>query len=210
EEWFFVITFVFLALMLVFRHVGTNGDGVWLGSLLIALAVLALVTNRIFTGKTWCNFLCPVGMVERIYAEPNSLPPNPDEPDDTKSSPTAWAIGNSQCVKCTACKKNCPDIDQENAYWKDVDTRGRRMAYYAFPGLVTAFYTYYYLRYGHWESYFGGGWTRQETTADLWFGDGFFFLPQVPALIAALVTHFGFAALSYAVFLQVEKLVRRF
>ena len=34
----------------------------------------ALTTNLVFTGKSWCNFLCPVALIEKIYTEPNSLP----------------------------------------------------------------------------------------------------------------------------------------
>ena len=193
EGWFFHVTFGFLLAMLVLRLVATNGDGVWLAGLLIALALAAFVTNRIFTGKTWCNFVCPVGLVERIYTEPNSLP----------------EVSNSQCVRCTACKKHCPDIDQENAYWQDVTSPGRRFAFFAFPGLVLAFYTYYWLRHGDWEAYFDGRWTRLPATAELVAGPGFFFAPQVPALWAALATLVAFSAASYAIFLGIEVLIGR-
>ncbi len=191
ERWFFLVTFGFLLAMLVLRLVATNGDGVWLAGLLITLALAAFLTNRIFTGKTWCNFVCPVGLVERIYTEPNSLP----------------EVSNSQCVRCTACKKHCPDIDQENAYWQDVTSPGRRVAFFAFPGLVLAFYTYYWLRHGDWEAYFDGRWTRLPATAELVSGAGFFFAPQVPAVWAALATLLVFSAVSYAIFLGIEALV---
>jgi len=193
ERWFFVVTFGFLLAMLVLRLVATNGDGRWLAGLLVGLALAAALTNWIFTGKTWCNFFCPVGMVERIYTEPNSLP----------------EVSNSQCVRCTACKKHCPDIDQENAYWQDVTATGRRVAMFAFPGLVLSFYTYYWLRHGDWEAYFDGRWTRLPVTADLVAGAGFFFAPQVPAVGAALVTLLLFSAASYAVFLGIEAIVGR-
>ena len=103
EQWFFVVTFSALLVMLVMRLVATNGDGRWLAGLLVGLALAAMITNCYFTGKTWCNFFCPVGFVERVYTEPRSLP-------DTS---------NSQCARCTACKSGCPDIDPENAYWRD-------------------------------------------------------------------------------------------
>jgi hypothetical protein len=193
ERWFFLVTFGFLLAMLVLRLVATNGDGVWLAGLLVGLAVAAAVTNQIFTGKTWCNFVCPVGLVERIYTEPNSLP----------------KVSNSQCVRCTACKKHCPDIDQENAYWQDVTATGRRIAIFAFPGLVLAFYTYYWLRHGDWEAYFDGRWTQLPVTTELIAGAGFFFAPQVPAVGAALATLLVFAAASYVVFLGIEAIVGR-
>ena len=193
ERWFFPFTFGFLLAMLVLRLVATNGDGVWLAGLLTTLALAAFLTNRIFTGKTWCNFICPVSLVERIYTEPNSLP----------------EVSNSQCVRCTACKKHCPDIDQENAYWQDVTSPGRRIAMFAFPGLVLAFYTYYWLRHGDWEAYFDGRWTRLPASAELVAGAGFFFAPQVPAIWAALATLLVFSAASYVIFLGIEALVGR-
>ncbi|HET9331958.1 MAG TPA: cyclic nucleotide-binding domain-containing protein [Gemmatimonadota bacterium] len=193
ERWFYLVTFAFLLSMLVLRLVATNGDGRWLAGLLVGLALAAALTNWIFTGKTWCNFLCPVGLVERIYTEPNSLP----------------EVSNSQCVRCTACKKHCPDIDQENAYWQDVTSPTRKLAMFAFPGLVLSFYTYYWLRHGDWEAYFDGRWTRLPVTADLVAGAGFFFAPQVPAIGAALATLLAFSAASYGVFLGIEAILGR-
>src|SRR5690606_34137235 len=130
ETWYPMLALTLLAIALVGRLLLSNGDGVALGILLVALGLGAALVNWRYTGKTWCNFVCPVSIVERIYTEPNSL----------------RLEHNSQCLKCTACKKNCPDIDQENSYWKDVDERPKRMAYYAFPGLVLSFYTYFWLR----------------------------------------------------------------
>src|SRR3990172_10771125 len=189
ESWFFPATFGILLALLVLRLVATNGDRLWLSGLLVVLALAALVTNAIFTGKTWCNFVCPVGFVERAYTEPRSLRP-------TK---------NSQCDTCTACKRHCPDIDQENAYWKDVGSAGRRLAIYAFPGLVLGFYTYYWLRRGNWEAYFDGRWTRAKVDAALVLGEGFFFAPGVPAVLAATLTLVAFSATSYGLFRLVER-----
>jgi hypothetical protein len=194
ERWFFLVTFGLMLAMLVLRHLATNGDGAWLSGLLIGLALAAVTTNLIFTGKSWCNFICPVGLVERIYTEPNSLP----------------EVSNSQCVRCTACKKHCPDIDQENAYWQDVTTTARRIAIFAFPGLVLSFYVYYWLRYGDWEAYFDGRWTQLPVSAELIGGAGFFFAPQIPALVAAPVTLLVFSAAGYTVFLGIEAIMGRF
>lgn len=194
DQWFFVLIFSGMLSMLVLRLVATNGDGLWLAGLLVGLAVLAMATNWFFTGKTWCNFFCPVGLIERIYTEPRSLPTTP----------------NSQCTRCTACKSGCPDIDPENAYWRDLTTTGRRIATYAFPGLVLAFYTYFWLRHGDWEAYFDGRWTRIPVDADLAFGPGFFFAPEVPALAAAVLTLVIFSGVSYSLFSLIEKIAARF
>ena len=122
-----------------------------------------------FTGKTWCNYVCPVSFVEKLYTEPRGLRDTP----------------NSQCATCTACKPACPDINEENSYWKEILAPAKARAYYAFPGVVLAFYTYYYLQAGTWAYYFGGAWTNQAgliRTAFLPGHDamtaGFFFLPR--------------------------------
>ncbi|HSF15949.1 MAG TPA: cyclic nucleotide-binding domain-containing protein [Vicinamibacteria bacterium] len=194
ERWFFVVTFGVLLAMLVLRLVATNGDGRLLGVLLVALALAAALTNTVFTGKTWCNFVCPVGLIERIYTEPGSL---------IRSS------SNSQCERCTACKKHCPDIDQENGYWQDLMTEGRRLATFAFPGLVLAFYTYYWLRHGSWEAYFDGRWTRVAIDSNLLLGPGFFFIDGIPAIVAASLTLLVFSAASYGIFRLVESALGR-
>jgi hypothetical protein len=189
ERWFFPATFAVLLASLVLRLVATNGDPRWLSGLLVVLALAALATNAVYTGKTWCNFVCPVGFVERVYTEPRSLRSGAD----------------SLCHPCTACKRHCPDIDQENAYWKDVAGGGRRLAIYAFPGLVLGFYTYYWLRHGDWEAYFDGRWTRHPVDAALVAGPGFFFAPRVPAVAAATLTLVAFSAASYGLFRLLER-----
>jgi len=193
ESGHFVVPLAVLATMLLLRLVATNGDGVWLSGLLIALALAAIATNWIFTGKTWCNFFCPVGVVERIYTDPASLA----------------ATASSQCARCTACKRSCPDIDQENNYWRELGAAGRRLATYAFPGLVLAFYTYFYLREGDWEAYFDGRWTSQAVTRELLLGAGFYFAPGVPAVVGAALTLGGFALVSWILFRSLDAATRR-
>ena len=193
ERWFFVISLIFLVIMLIIRLVLINGDGIFLGITLILIGALAPFTNLVYSGRAWCNFICPVSTVERIYTDPNSL----------------RTSGNSQCTKCTACKRHCPDIDQENAYWKDVTLPARQIAFYSFPGVVLGFYTYYFLRAGEWEAYYDGRWTRHIASWDLILGPGFFFAPQVPAVIAASLTMLSFMAVSYLLFLGTEQIVSR-
>jgi hypothetical protein len=161
ERRYLLVSFVVLTAMLALRLVATNGDGRWLSGLLVLLALAAVATNALWSGKSWCNFLCPVGVVERIYTDPSSL---------ARSA-------NAQCARCTACKRSCPDIDQEASYWRELGRGGRRAATFAFPGLVVAFYGYFWLRYGDWEAYFDGRWTRLAADRALAFGPGFFFAP---------------------------------
>jgi len=192
EEWFFLIAFAVLLTMLTLRLLVANGDGRFVAGLLIGLAAAAAVVNRVFTGKAWCQFVCPVGMVERIYTEPRPL---------VRSA-------SSQCVRCSACKKNCPDIDQENAYWKELQNPARRVATFAFPGLVLGFYSYYWLRAGTWAAYYDGKWTDVPASVDGLLAAGWFFAPAVPALLAAPISLLLCSAVSFVLFSVVGSIAR--
>ena len=58
-----------LVLCLTLRHVATNGDHLALGLFLIALPMLAIAVNARFGGRAFCQYICPVGAVERIYTD---------------------------------------------------------------------------------------------------------------------------------------------
>src|SRR5512132_904344 len=93
-----------LGLMIValsLRLTVTNGSAIGLAIFLGAVVLAAAAVSLIYGGKTWCNFLCPVGLVEKIYTEP------------ARSASGAGAGLTSQCSPCVACKKHCPDIDLE-------------------------------------------------------------------------------------------------
>ena len=197
ENYYYLVVGVFVA-SLWLRLVATNGDGLALAAFFTLLVLAAFVAGLVFTGKTWCNHLCPVSFVEKIYTEPHGL-------RETE---------NSQCAKCTACKKFCPDISEENGYWKEIASRPKRLAYYAFPGLVFGFYFYYYLQSGTWSYYFGGSWTdepRLFATAFLRGTDaasaGFYFYPMVPRAAASLLTLVLCGLVSFGLFVLIERLV---
>jgi len=175
------------------RLVGTNGSALWLACFLGAVTVLAIATSFVYSGKTWCNFVCPVGMVEKIHTEPVSSASNLTEV-------------TSQCSPCVACKKHCPDIDLEQGYWRDANERPlpRRIAYFAWPGVVVAFYVFYYLCSGTWDYYFDGVWAYDGTH---YGGQGFFFAPEVPVAVAAPLTLIVFGIGSYVVFAAIENVI---
>ena len=187
-----------LALMIValsFRLVATNGSAVWLAGFLGAITLAAVVTSFVYAGKTWCNFLCPIGMVEKLYTEP--------------ARAAAPAKLSSQCTPCVACKKHCPDIDQEQGYWKELALPARRTAYFAWPGIVTGFYVYYWLVAGDWDYYFTGVWAYETTQPAQWLAPGFHFLRDVPRVVAAPLTLVAFGAASWVVLAAVEAIWRR-
>ncbi len=189
-----------LGLMIValsLRLVVTNGSSLGLAVFLGAVVLAAIAVSLVYGGKTWCNFLCPVGLVEKIYTEPS------------RSASGAAGELTSQCSPCVACKKHCPDIDLEQGYWKeatDAQGRARRIAYFAWPGIVVAFYVYYYLARGDWSYYFDGGWAYERGSLAL--APGFYFAPEVPRVVAAPLTLIGFGAASFVVLSIVERIVR--
>lgn len=201
EHKYHLIPLAFFVFGLWMRLVATNGDGQAIALFFVSIALFAFLSGVVYTGKTWCNYICPVSFIEKIYTEPHGLRETP----------------NSQCVKCTACKKNCPDINAENGYWKEVELPAKKLAYLSFPGLVLGFYTYYYLQSGTWEYYFGGIWTNEPgiwRTAFLPGKDavtaGFFFWPEIPRAAASLGTLLAFALASYVLFTALEPLLTAF
>lgn len=177
-----------LAGAMALRHLGAN-DAPWaLASLFTAVILAALTVGFLYTGKTWCNHLCPVGLVEKLYLEPTQL---------------AAREGNSQCSACTACKKNCPDIDLEQAYWKEADLPARRRAYSLWPGLVLGYFVYPWLATGGWKAYGAAAWAPAGPAPGL-LSPGFFFAPQVPRILAVPATLVAFALLGWAAFRLAE------
>ena len=187
-----------LVVCLAIRHVATNGDHFALGLFLSALPLVAVAINARFGGRSFCQYVCPVGVVERIYTD--GAPPI-----------AAREAAPSRCTTCVACTSPCIDVDRERAFDRTREEWSRRFATYAFPGVVFGFYAYYALRGGDWEAYFGGAWTRYELTLDHVVGPGFarslFLLdglPTVPAALAALLVLGGSGALSFGLFAAVE------
>lgn len=221
--WYPVITTGFLTLMLALRILLINSDASALAWTFTLLVVMAAATSFAFTGKTWCNFLCPVGAIERFYTDT-------DRPNYKK---------NSQCSRCTACKTApsgglCPDINQENDYWQEIRSLPRAVAYYSWPGVVLGFYLWYYLHKpyywseGHatpgadlagllpalpktdWGYYLSGDWTREAAPWRQWMAQGFGWhgLPQplssLPTCVAAPITLVVCGAASFLLFRTAE------
>jgi hypothetical protein len=196
EANYYYVAFTIFVVSLWIRLIATNGDGHAIAAFFVMIALAALIFGAFYTGKTWCNYICPLSFIEKIYTEPHGLRETP----------------NSQCSKCTACKKVCPDINEENGYWKEVESRPKRFVYFAFPGLVFSFYFYYYLQSGSWDYYFKGRWVDEPMLVHYAFlpgynaeTAGFFFLPFVPRALASILTLAGGALLSFLFFSRLEK-----
>jgi CRP-like cAMP-binding protein len=198
EANYYYLAFGVFFVSLWLRLIATNGDGHAITAFFMVLSLTALVFGMLYTGKTWCNYICPVSFIEKIYTEPHGLRETP----------------NSQCAKCTACKTSCPDINEENGYWKDINSRPKRFVYYAFPGLVFGFYFYFYLQAETWHYYFSGAWTRQAGLVLTAFFPGydgatagFFFARMVPRALASALTLALCGMASLFIFSQLERLV---
>lgn len=181
EKNFYAVQYFLLFAALAYRLTTTNFNDFQLILFLIFIFASAFVINLIFTGKSWCNFFCPVGVVERIYCVSNSKN----------------YTHNSACSTCTACKKNCPDIDMESNYWKEKENRQKTFAFYSFPGMILGFYLYFYYQSGSYEYYFTRDWTHDTFTL---MSSGFFFANYIPVIIAAPLTLALFSILSYYLF----------
>src|SRR5262249_1098345 len=176
---YYTVAFSIFFASLLLRLTATNGNGRAIALFFIVLSVAALAVGALYTGKTWCNYICPLSFIEKIYTEPHGL----------------RETANSQCAKCTACKNTCPDINEENGYWKEIGLPAKRNVYFAFPGVVFGFYFYYFLQAGTWGYYFGGRWTDEPDVVRTAFlpgtnarTAGFFFFPGVPRALAAILT----------------------
>jgi hypothetical protein len=198
ETNYYYVAFAVFFASLWLRLIATNGDGYAISAFIGLLALMALLVGVFYTGKTWCNYLCPISFIEKIYTEPQGLRETP----------------NSQCTPCTACKKACPDINEENGDWKEMASRPKRWVSYAFPGLVSGFYLYFYLQTGTWHYYFSGAWTREPGLVWTAFGPGhtpwtagFFFLPAVPRAVAAALTLALWSLAGVLFFSRLERLV---
>ncbi len=191
EKHYYSFQFSLLFLAFSARLLLLNFNGSILAIFFLSVALIAFLSNLIFAGKTWCNYFCPVGIVEKIYCGSNAL----------------LSDQSSACSRCVACKSNCPDIDLEKGYWKENSDAEKRAVFYAFSGLVFGFYAYYYAIDGSWSYYFDGTWTRQSSAYEELLAPGFYFLPIIPKIIAAPITLLFFSGISYLFFSKLEKLI---
>ena len=186
EDNLYLIQYFSLFLALTLRLTILNFNHFYLLAFFVFIFLSAFVINLIYTGKSWCNYFCPVGVVERIYCLSNANN----------------HMRNSACTTCTACTKNCPDIDMENNYWKSSINTQKSFTFYSFSGLILGFYLYFYLQSGSFAYYFSGDWTSIHLSL---FSEGFFFAPFIPVIIAVPLTLAFFALVSFFFFWGIEK-----
>lgn len=195
------VQFGLLFLGLCCRLWFANSDRLGLAYLLLGVIALAVLTGYLWGGKTWCNYFCPIGVVQKIYTEPRGLL-------DSKPHIKIVSLPQSMCrtpgvsgdrSACVGCTPSCPDIDLEKSYWETYTNPQLKNIYFAFFGLIWGFYLFFYLYSGDWNYYFSGIWTHEDDILAALFQPGLFIndtLIDIPKIIAVPLVLGMFSALA--------------
>ncbi|XGV97374.1 MAG: hypothetical protein ACAF41_32225 [Leptolyngbya sp. BL-A-14] len=211
------VQFGFFVLGLGLRILFVNSDRVALGSFLIFSILCSMLVGVLYAGKSWCQYFCPMAIVQTVYTGPRSLlgSQNHLQPKAAVTQSMCRMVdpktGKEQSA-CVSCKSPCIDIDAEKTYWTEFNKPGRRLVQYGYLGMVIAFYLYYYLYAGNWDYYFTGAWTHEEDQLAKVMDTGFYIYGHpipIPKLFAVFITYFVLVAITYTIGIIVEKLCRR-
>jgi hypothetical protein len=196
------------------RLLFANSSRVGLALLLLGVISAAVAVGWLFGGKSWCNFFCPVNIVQKIYTEPRGLL-------ESQAHVTRLPVTQAMCRTpspagdkslCVGCTASCGDIDLERSYWDTIALPARRHVYYMFFGLIIGFYGYYYIYSGTWDYYFSGIWTHEAGAPGRALDSGVFLFGRawpIPKLVAAPLTLALACACSLALGLGLESAYRR-
>lgn len=212
------VQFGFFVLGLGLRILYVNSDRIALGSFLIFSILCSILVGFLYAGKSWCNYFCPMALVQTVYTGPRSLlgSENYKQPKGSVTQSMCRMIdpstGKEQSA-CVSCKAPCIDIDAEKTYWMELKKPGRRLVHYGYLGMVIAFYLYYFLYAGNWDYYFTGAWTHEEDQVAKAFDIGFYIYQQaipIPKAVAVFITYGVLIAITYTLGIITEKLTRKF
>lgn len=209
--WYIQFGLLFLALNI--RILFVNSDRTSLAIFFIAAIIIALAVGYFWGGKTWCNYFCPIAIVQKIYTEPRGI--FESEPH-LKRSPITQSMCRTTTPEgersiCVGCTSHCPDIDLERSYWERIEDSSLRHVYYAFFGLIVGFYSWYYLYSGTWDYYFSGVWTHEPDQVGNLFKPGLYLNGQaigIPKILAAPLVLGEFVALAVLLGLLLERIYR--
>ncbi|MGE5098143.1 MAG: 4Fe-4S binding protein, partial [Betaproteobacteria bacterium] len=186
------------------RLLFVNSDRTALALFLLFVIACAMVVGALYGGKTWCNYVCPVAVVQKIYTQPRGLLESAAHLERRPVSQSMCRAPGKDGDRsiCVGCTPSCPDIDLERSHWDTVDDPVRRNVHYMFFGLMLGFYYFYYFYSGNWAYYFSGAWTHERDALAALAGPGLYIgghaigLPKYAA--APLVTALFAAAAGLA------------
>jgi len=125
-----VVGMVLLIVLIAGRRLVLNTQGPVLAGLLLAIVAAAFVLGRMFRSKAgFCNSLCPVLPVEKLYGQ----------------SPLLY-VRNPRCVPCDLCSTDgCLDIDPVRAVapaTRPLDWMKKPFGLFsaAFPGVILGYF----------------------------------------------------------------------
>lgn len=182
--------FGLLCLGVVGRILFYDSDRPALFVAIVSILGLSFVVGLFYGGKTWCNYFCPMTVIQAVYTDPGGLL-------DSKAHIAQTPIAQSMCrapiaggdhSTCVGCTMNCPDTDLENSYWKRIESEPKRLAYYGLFGLNVAFVSYFYLYSGGHQYYDSGAWTHEPGQLSALAGPGLFIAGRalpIPKFVAA-------------------------
>ena len=190
-HWYLQFGLLFLALNI--RILFINSEPLALAAFFILVIIVALLIGTFWGGKTWCNYICPVSVVQKIYTGPGGLLESQAHLDKQPISQSMCRTSTKQGDRsiCVGCTSHCPDIDLELSYWENIENPTHRFVYYGFFGLLLGYFSYYYLYAGNWDYYFSGLWTHEADAFSQLFNPGWFIVGQpinIPKIIAVPIT----------------------
>ena len=131
---------------LCLRLLGGNSDPIWLALWLLVTLLAAVAVGWAYGGKSWCQYVCPMGPVQTVLTGvrgPLGSPAHVGAPSKiTQSMCRTITEQGQERSACVACQSPCLDIDAERQFWQNLERkRGLAWAWYSYPGLVLAFFT---------------------------------------------------------------------
>ncbi len=177
------------------RILFVNSNRLALGSFLIFTIIAAITVGYLYGGKSWCQYICPMAPVQKIYSQPrgllNSTAHEGDRKPITQSMCRTVSQEGKELSACVACQSPCIDIDAEKSYWDEIDNPQQQMLYYGYVGITIGYFFYYYLYAGGWDYYLSGAWVHEENQLANLLKPGFYLLDKpvdLPKILAVPIT----------------------
>lgn len=193
-----------------------NADRLVLAGWLLFTIVAAIAVGYFYSGKSWCQYFCPMAPVQSIYGEPGGLLSSKAHMSDqmvTQSMCRTVLPDGKEKSACVACQNPCIDIDAERTYWDSLNQPETSLLRYGYVGLVVGYFGYYYLYAGNWAYYFSGAWARDPDQLASLFSPGLYLFGQainIPKLVAVPLVLGGCTAIGYWGGRWIEKIVRSY